>query len=93
MVRTTTPPTVEVVSSVGAVYVRFKRAKVAKTIPQDAKACSISIDLDSKGGVIGIEVIGFSTFNLATIFKMARVKVPETDFSRANYVPADLAAA
>jgi uncharacterized protein YuzE len=89
-VKTSAPPTIEVDSNVKAVYIRFKRASVAKTIPQPSDTGSIAIDLDSKGDVIGIEAIGFSNFSLKGLFKLARVNVPQTDFSRATYMPADL---
>lgn len=90
IVRSKSPPTIEVDSSVKAVYIRFKRAPVSKTVPQPGEHCRIAIDLDSNGDVIGIEAIGVSQFSLHALLKMASVKAPETmDFSRAEYSPAD----
>ena len=81
---------IEVDSSVRAVYVRFNRATVAKTIPQHAEHCHIAIDLDSSGNVIGIEAIGISQFSLHALLKMASVKAPNImDFSRAKYAPTE----
>jgi hypothetical protein len=90
MVKSGSPPSIEVDNSIRGVYVRFKRAKVAKTIPQPADHCRINIDLDSKGEVTGIEAVGVSEFSLHALLKMASVKAPEDmDFSRARYSSAD----
>jgi hypothetical protein len=50
----------------------------------------VAIDLDSRGEVIGIEAIGLTQFTLRGVLKLARVKVPEMDFSRTQYAPAEL---
>jgi uncharacterized protein YuzE len=89
IVRTKSPLTIEVDSSVQAVYVRFKRTPVAKTIPQAAEHCQIAIDLDADGDVIGIEAVGVTHFSLHALLKMASVEAPNTDFSRAEYAPVD----
>ena len=89
-VRSKSPPTIEVDSSVRAVYVRFKRAPVAKTVPQHADHCRVAIDLDSAGDVIGIEAVGITQFSLHALLQMASVKAPESmDFSRAKYSPTE----
>ena len=87
-VRGHTPPTVEVDSEASAVYVRFKRAKVAKTVPRTADIMHIAVDLDSNNEVVGIEAVGITSFSLKNIFQWARVKTPDMDFSRAQYKPA-----
>jgi uncharacterized protein YuzE len=88
-VKSASPPTIEVDSSVKAVYIRFKKAPVAKTIPQPGEHCRIAIDLDSNGDVIGIEAIGISQFSIHALLKMASVKAPNMDFSRAEYSSAE----
>jgi uncharacterized protein YuzE len=96
LVRSTTPPIVEVDSQAPAVYVRFKRASVAKTVPLPCEAMHVAVDLDHKGEVIGIEVVGMTEFSVHTIqliLKRVSVEVPNMDFSRARYVPAGLVAA
>ena len=85
IVKSTTPPVIEVDSQARAVYVRFKRAMVAKTIPQESEHMAVAVDLDSRGEVIGIEAVGLQQFTLRAIMKMASVKVPNMDFSRAQY--------
>ncbi len=73
-----------------AVYVRFKQARVAKTVPQNADHCHMAIDLDSKNDVIGIEAVGVTSFSLHALLRMASVKAPENmDFSRAEYSPTE----
>jgi len=77
-----------------AVYVRFNRSAVARTVQQPAEHCHIAIDLNSKGHVIGIEAVGISQFSLRALLKLASVKAPQSmDFSRAEYTPADCAMA
>ena len=88
--KTASPPIIEVDSQSKAVYVRFKRAAIAKTIPQESERMQVAIDLDSRGEVIGIEAIGLTQFTLRGVLKLARVKVPEMDFSRTQYAPAEL---
>jgi uncharacterized protein YuzE len=89
IVKSSTPPTVEVDSRARAVYVRFKRSAVAKTVSQKAELSHIAIDLDSKGEVIGFEAVGISNFSLHALLKMASVKVPNVDFSRTKYAPTE----
>lgn len=93
-IKSSSPPSVEVDSSVRAVYVRFKKTAVAKTVPQHSEHCHIAIDLDSKGEVVGIEALGITQFNLHALLKMASVKAPANmDFSRTNYSPTECAMA
>jgi len=81
-----TPPSIEFDPYVGAVYVRFKKTRVVKTIPQPAEHCHIAIDLDSEGEVVGIEGIGFTSFTIQKLLKMSKVTIPEgMDFSKARY--------
>ena|ERR1700733_6440704 len=96
LVRSATPPIVEVDSQAPAVYVRFKRAPVAKTVPLQCEPVHVAVDLDNKDEVIGIEVVGMSEFSIRTIeliLKQVSVEAPNVDFSRAQYVPAGMAAA
>jgi len=95
-VRSTRPPTVEFDSQTPAVYVRFKKASVAKTVPLPCEAMHLAIDLDSRGEVIGLEVVGMDEFSMRSIqliLKKASVGTPNMDFSRARFVPAKLVAA
>jgi uncharacterized protein YuzE len=83
------PPTVEVDSQAKAVYVRFKSGRVAKTVPTLSERMHIAVDLDDKNEVIGIEAVGVTQFSLHSLLQWAKVKVPEMDFSRAQYAPVE----
>ncbi|EIQ00714.1 Protein of unknown function (DUF2283) [Opitutaceae bacterium TAV1] len=48
-------PVVEFDRETGGVYVRFKRASVARTIDRSTSALTLTVDLDACGDVIGIE--------------------------------------
>ena len=89
IIKGTSPPSIEVDSQARAVYVRFKRAPVAKTVPQESEQMAVTVDLDSRGEVIGIEAVGLRQFTLHALLKMASVKAPNMDFSRAQYTPTE----
>jgi uncharacterized protein YuzE len=93
LVKSNKPPTVEVDHQSESVYVRFKKAAVAKTIPIECKTMHLAVDLDAKGEVIGIEAVGVREFSLQAILEKAAGSVPPMDFSRTYYVPTDLVAA
>ena len=67
-------PSVEIDTQASAVYVRFKKAAVARTVPQESDLMHLAIDLDAKGEVVGIEAVGMDTFNIESIMKQARVE-------------------
>lgn len=87
-VKNTRPPVVEVDTEAQAVYVRFRRAKVARTIDRGGETVHIAIDLDAKGEVIGIELIGTHQFNIEIMLKQARVEAPQEAVARTRYVSA-----
>jgi uncharacterized protein YuzE len=90
ILKSTAPPTVEVDSRSSSVYVRFKKATVARTVAQKCPSMHVAIDLDSKGEIIGFEAVGIKQFSLGMLFKKASVDAPGMDFSRARYVPTEL---
>ena len=81
-------PTVEIDTAARAAYVRFSNEKVAKTISDDRPGVVVAIDLDAKGKVVGIELIGVRDFSIETLLKGTRIKVPKANLSRARYVGA-----
>lgn len=91
IVDSPTAPTVEVDSQACAAYIRFRRGKVAKTLPRHSDHCIIAIDLDKQGRVLGIEVIGADVIEIGKIMKLAAVRAPNVDFSRVRYVQSELA--
>ena len=50
VVNSATAPSIEVDTEAAAVYVGFKRAKVARTIPLEVPGMHIAVDLDRNGG-------------------------------------------
>jgi len=90
VIRTTRTPVVEVDTEATAAYVRFSRARVARTMPFGGKHSLAMIDLDQKGNVIGIEFIGQKDFSIRELLRDAPIEVPDEALSRARYVAADL---
>jgi uncharacterized protein YuzE len=54
----TKPETIEFDPSIDAWYVRFRTAKLAKTISEDKPGPVVAVDMDARNRVIGIEIIG-----------------------------------
>jgi uncharacterized protein YuzE len=92
-VNSATAPTVEVDTEAGAVYVRFKRTKVAGTLARNVPHMHVAVDLDRDGEVVGIEAVGVREVQIARILKMAAVKAPNIEFAHTRYVPTELVAA
>lgn len=82
-IKTQSPPLVEVDQNAAAFYVRFKKAKVHRTIPRMLSPMVVSIDLDEKEEVIGIEAVGVDGLSIAQILEIAKVEAPNIDFGRA----------
>ena len=93
VVKSATPPSIEVDTDAAAVYIRFKRTKVARTIPRETPGMHVAVDLDRNGEVVGIEAVGVREVQIGRILKMAAVKAPNVDFAKAKYLPAELVAA
>lgn len=89
VVRSKMPPTVEIDTEASAAYVRFKRARVARTLRQDSKWPIITIDLDAQGQVIGLEFVGVKKFNLAYLLQGIPIKASPQTLSRASYISAE----
>jgi uncharacterized protein YuzE len=90
IVKSGAPPTVEFDTQSASVYVRFKKANVARTVAQPCESMHVAIDLDSKGEVIGIEAVGITEFSIRFILQKAAVEAPDVDFSKARFVPTEL---
>jgi uncharacterized protein YuzE len=90
-VRSASPPSVEIDHEARAVYVRFKRTPVAHTIERESEMMTITIDIDSKNDVVGVEAVGLTQFSLEKILEQAQVQTPNVDLGRARFsmVPAE----
>ncbi len=72
---------------VRAWYIRFKNAKVARTISEEAPGYVYAIDLDAAGVVIGFEILGVREFSIDMLLKNSAIDFSQTDFRRAKFVP------
>ena len=81
-------PTVEIDPSCHSVYIRFKKARVHKTISSEEQGKIMVVDLGSDNSVIGVELVGVKEFSISAI----RHRLPETmqaiDFNKARFMPA-----
>jgi uncharacterized protein YuzE len=83
------PQTVEIDPSCHSVYIRFKSARVHKTVSNNKPGGSvIAVDLDSNGAVIGVELVGVREFSIATIRRHLPDRMKGMDFDRARFMPA-----
>ena len=57
-------PLITLDSETGAVYIRFSRAKIAKTIEDGSGAHIVNIDTTANGKVVGVELIGVKNFSI-----------------------------
>ncbi|MBI2927680.1 MAG: DUF2283 domain-containing protein [Verrucomicrobia bacterium] len=92
-VKSNRSPVVEIDSAAQAVYVRFRKAKVARTVDCGATSMHVAVDLDANGEVIGVEGVGMSEFNIEFVLKLAKVHAPEAAIAKARYIPALLSSA
>jgi len=89
-VRSVRPPIVEIDTGVKAAYVRFSNRPVVETKEVPSAGPSIvTIDLDRQGQVVGIELIGVSSFEINVLLKRVPVSVERPEIlGRASYVSA-----
>ncbi|MEO7724325.1 MAG: hypothetical protein ABIU29_06510 [Chthoniobacterales bacterium] len=86
----TRDPVVEVDTEATAAYVRFSRAKVARTMSFGGKDTLAMVDLDQRGHVIGIEFVGRKDFSIHELLRNIPVQLSEATLNRTRYVTADL---
>lgn len=68
-------PIVELDPETHAVYIRFSSCKVAKTIDDSVGSSIVTIDVDSKGNVVGVELIGIKKFSISGAVKLLSKKI------------------
>src|SRR5437773_7400917 len=86
-VKSSTPPSIEFDQSVLGWYIRFSKAKVAKTISSNTPRVTFAIDLDSQGEVIGVELLGIKEFTISMLRNVAKIDTSKIDFTRARFFP------
>jgi|ERR1041384_4367402 uncharacterized protein YuzE len=87
-VRSSNPPSIEFDHNVRAWYIRFKKAKVAKTVHKDRSNIVLAVDLDSNNEVVGVELLGVREFSINLFKKITNIDAPKIDFNRARFVAA-----
>ncbi len=90
VLRSKTPPIVEIDTEASAAYVRFKHAKVARTVRHGAKWPIVTLDLDAHGEVVGIEFVGVKKFNLGYLLERVPLKASLRTIARTIYVSAEV---
>ena len=83
-------PTLEIDPEAEAVYIRFSRAKVARTIAEDPprRGAVITTDLDAKNHIVGVEVVGVKEFSIEAIRHALPEQYHKINFQKARFVPA-----
>jgi len=90
LVRSRTAPTVGIDTEASAAYVRFKQAKVARTVRHSSKWPIVTLDLDARGDVVGVEFVGVKKFNLGYLLKRVPLRASLQTIARASYVSAEI---
>ncbi len=89
-VESTSDPVVELDTSAGAAYIRFSRQKISRTEVINVDHCLVTMDIDAKGGVIGIEMVGVAEFGIEKLIKKAGINgVSAEQMRNARYVSAN----
>jgi uncharacterized protein YuzE len=89
-VKSQNPPIVELDSAAHAAYIRFSRDKVKRTVVVDVNHCLVTMDLDDKGEVIGVELVNVAEFGIESLIKKAGLTGMSAESLRnARYVPAN----
>ena len=90
VVKCKTPPRVELDTEASAVYVRFTRARIARTLRHGMKWPIVTIDVDARGHVVGVEFVGVRKFNLGYLLKQMPLKAPSRVINGASCVSAEV---
>ena len=88
--RSKRSPTVEIDTEASAAYVRFKRARVARTVRHSSKWPIATFDLDARGELVGVEFVGVKRFDLAYLLKHVGINLPAQTVAHASYVSAEV---
>ena len=78
-------PVIEFSADIKAAYIRFSRAKVARTESKVSKGMICAVDFDEKDRLIGIEFVGADEISIEAIRKRAPVKLPDFDPAKARF--------
>ena len=87
VVESAAAPVVEIDTAARAAYIRFKRAKVVRTVSPDTCGPIVAVDLDRGTKVIGVELIGVREFSLTVLLKKLPFMHVNAPIERARYMP------
>lgn len=76
-VRSQKVPVITFDSETKAVYIKFSDNKVAKTIDDSEGNVIVTIDVDAKGNVIGVELIGIKVFTITKTVKILSKRIKD----------------
>ena len=79
-------PSVELDPSCHAVYLRFRKAKVHKTVSDERPGAVVAVDLDARGEIIGCELVGITECTIRAIRRALPKPMQKIDFERARFV-------
>jgi hypothetical protein len=82
------PMVIEIDPSCHAVYVRFRKTRVHRTVSDSKRGSIMAIDLDVKGRVVGIELVGIANFSVNAIRRRLPERFKDLDLDRAEFMPA-----
>jgi Protein of unknown function (DUF2283) len=90
VMRSTTAPMLEIDPASRAVYIRFSRAKVHKTIADKNPGAGVIIttDIDARNNLIGVEILGVKEFSLKVIRRVLPEALQNIDLESARFMPA-----
>lgn len=82
------PTSIEMDPTCHSVYIRFKTTKVERTIADMKPGPVMIIDLNAKGLVIGIELVGIREFSISAIRRRLPERFRGMDFDNTRLVQA-----
>ncbi len=81
------PTVIEIDPTCHAVYLRFRKTKIHRTISDSKRGSVMAIDLDVKGRVIGIELVGIANFSVNSIRRRLPERFKDLDLDGAEFMP------
>jgi hypothetical protein len=81
------PTVIEIDPSCHSVYVRFRATKVHRTVSDSKRGPVMAIDLDARGQVVGIELLGVATFSVNAIRRRLPERFKDLDLDQAEFMP------
>ena len=88
IIKSSAAPTVECDWPSRAAYIRFGKAKVSRTVSPEQPGAVVAIDLDAKGDVVGVELIGVKELSIHCFVKLIPMNTRSVNWDRARFIPA-----